>query len=317
MIDDRSVDGTAKVAADAGARVVSTEDVLPELRRPRRQGRRAVAVGVRGRGRLHRLVRRRHPQLRRAVRASASSGPLLTRSDVGFVKGYYDRPLDGRHGEGGRVTELVARPLLSLLFPHLSTIVQPLAGEYAGRREILEQLPFATGYGVDLALLIDISARFGIDVDRPGRPRHPHPPQPLARRAVAPGDGDHADGARRAGVSLPHGPSRPLVRPGAEPVSVARTDRPPAHRARRRTADAAPDAGGTLPPVGSSSRRSRSAPRFPLGFVVVGVLAVLGAIWLLTLRSPSLVFGVRASSLLIGVVVYAAVRLGMGPRERK
>ena len=73
VIDDRSIDGTAKRAADAGARVVSTEEVLPDVRRPRRQGRRAVAIGVRGRRRHHRLVRRGHPQLRRAVRASASS----------------------------------------------------------------------------------------------------------------------------------------------------------------------------------------------------------------------------------------------------
>ena len=108
-------------------------------------------------------------------------GPLLTRSDVGFVKGYYDRPLDGRHGEGGRVTELVARPLVSLLFPHLSTIVQPLAGEYAGRRDILEQVPFATGYGVDLALLIDISARFGMESIAQVDLGNAHPPQSIPR----------------------------------------------------------------------------------------------------------------------------------------
>ena len=62
------------------------------------------------------------------------------------------------------MTELVARPLLALLFPHLTSIVQPLGGEYAGRRELLEQLPFVEGYGVDIGLLIDIAAGFGTDV---------------------------------------------------------------------------------------------------------------------------------------------------------
>ena len=84
-------------------------------------------------------------------------GPLLTRPDIGFVKGYYDRPASEPGDRGGRVTELVARPLLALLFPHLSSVVQPLSGEYAGRRELLERLPFVEGYGVDIALLIDIA----------------------------------------------------------------------------------------------------------------------------------------------------------------
>ena len=66
-------------------------------------------------------------------------------------------------GTGGRVTELVARPLISLLFPRLAGIVQPLSGEYAGRREVLEAVPFVQGYGVDLGLLVDISARFGME----------------------------------------------------------------------------------------------------------------------------------------------------------
>ena len=91
------------------------------------------------------------------------AGPLLSRPELGFVKGFYDRPLrDGQDG-GGRVTELVARPTLALLFPQLASVVQPLAGEYAGRRELLEQLPFVCGYGVDIALLIDVAERFGLD----------------------------------------------------------------------------------------------------------------------------------------------------------
>jgi glycosyltransferase involved in cell wall biosynthesis/nucleotide-binding universal stress UspA family protein len=93
-------------------------------------------------------------------------GPLLSRPDIQLVKGYYRRPL--RVGDklqlegGGRVTELTARPLLNLFYPELSGIVQPLAGEYAGRRAALEQIPFASGYGVEIGLLIDIFDKFGL-----------------------------------------------------------------------------------------------------------------------------------------------------------
>jgi glucosyl-3-phosphoglycerate synthase len=88
-------------------------------------------------------------------------GPLLNRSSLTFVKGFYRRPLRGRNGvlqpgRGGRVTELTARPLLNLLYPELSGIIQPLAGEYGGLRKTLEQLTFASGYGVEIGLLIDV-----------------------------------------------------------------------------------------------------------------------------------------------------------------
>lgn len=89
------------------------------------------------------------------------AGPLLTHDEVGFVKGFYDRPYQGHRGQGGRVTELVAKPLLRTLFPTLSWVCQPLAGECAGRRDVLTRVPFVTGYGVDIALLIDVAERFG------------------------------------------------------------------------------------------------------------------------------------------------------------
>ncbi|HYM51144.1 MAG TPA: glucosyl-3-phosphoglycerate synthase [Candidatus Limnocylindrales bacterium] len=93
-------------------------------------------------------------------------GPLLTDPQISYVKGFYRRPL--RYGSelqaqgGGRVTELAARPLLNLFFPELSGLVQPLSGEYAGRRSVLESVPFFTGYGVELGLLLAISEAYGL-----------------------------------------------------------------------------------------------------------------------------------------------------------
>jgi len=96
-------------------------------------------------------------------------GPLLKRPDVQYVKGFYRRPLTSEMSGGqvqaqggGRVTELVARPLLNLFYPELSGIVQPLSGEYAGRRAALETVPFFSGYGVETGLLIDMHERFGL-----------------------------------------------------------------------------------------------------------------------------------------------------------
>ena len=93
-------------------------------------------------------------------------GPLLREPRIGYVKGYYHRPIrtgdNIEHEGGGRVTELTVRPLINLFFPLLSGLVQPLAGEYAGRREVLEQLPFFSGYGVETGLLIDLLERYGL-----------------------------------------------------------------------------------------------------------------------------------------------------------
>jgi nucleotide-binding universal stress UspA family protein len=93
-------------------------------------------------------------------------GPLLTRKGIQYVKGFYRRPLQEggklKAGGGGRVTELTARPLLNLFYPELSGLVQPLAGEYAGRRQALERVPFFSGYGVETGLLIDMLENFGL-----------------------------------------------------------------------------------------------------------------------------------------------------------
>jgi glucosyl-3-phosphoglycerate synthase len=92
-------------------------------------------------------------------------GPLLENDEVGYVKAFYKRPIRSNAGlsvsGGGRVTEILIRPLFSLFYPELAELIQPLSGEYAGRRRILEQLPFSVGYGVEVGHLIDLYHQFG------------------------------------------------------------------------------------------------------------------------------------------------------------
>src|SRR6185437_4793175 len=94
-------------------------------------------------------------------------GPLLTDPTVEFVKATYDRPLQSGETEvaagGGRVTELVARPLIALHWPELAGFIQPLSGEYAARRALLESLPFPCGFGVEFGLLVDSYRKVGLD----------------------------------------------------------------------------------------------------------------------------------------------------------
>lgn len=116
-------------------------------------------------------------------------GPLLTDPEVDYVKGFYDRPLQTVHGitteGGGRVTELLARPLLNAGWPELAGFVQPLSGEYAGRRRLLESVPFASGYAVDIALLIDLLDMASLDAlaqSDLGIRRHSHQADPALGR---------------------------------------------------------------------------------------------------------------------------------------
>jgi nucleotide-binding universal stress UspA family protein len=120
-------------------------------------------------------------------------GPLLLQPEINFVKGFYRRPLKVGNkmqaGSGGRVTELTARPLLNLFYPELSGIVQPLSGEYGGRRKALEQLPFFSGYGVEIGLLIDMLERFGLrsiaQIDLQERIHHNQPLEALSKMSFA------------------------------------------------------------------------------------------------------------------------------------
>jgi glucosyl-3-phosphoglycerate synthase len=191
VIDSGSTDATAANARDAGATVVDVAEVLPDV------------PWVSGKGEaLWRSLAATTGDVVVFVDADLLSfqpsyvtgllGPLLTDPDVMFVKAAYDRALrvgsDLQRGGGGRVTELVARPLLNLHWPHLAGFVQPLAGEYAARRVLLEQLPFATGYGVELALLIDAERVAGLDalaqVDLGERQHRNHDPHRLGRMAA-------------------------------------------------------------------------------------------------------------------------------------
>jgi glucosyl-3-phosphoglycerate synthase len=166
VLDGGSTDGTADLAVAEGARVHTDRHILSEHGPPQGKGDalwRSLSVTS---GDLVVFVDTdiRNPDPRFVW---ALLGPLLQEPGIGFVKAFYDRPVT-LGGElhptgGGRVTELMARPLLNLFWPQLAGLVQPLSGEYAGRRELLEQLPFFTGYGVELGLLVDILADRGPD----------------------------------------------------------------------------------------------------------------------------------------------------------
>ncbi|MEV6689424.1 glucosyl-3-phosphoglycerate synthase [Streptomyces sp. NPDC051578] len=162
VVDSGSSDRTAEVAAKAGARVVHRDAILPRLPAVPGKGEVLWRSLLATTGDIVCFV---DADLRDFSSAFVSGmvGPLLTEPDVQFVKAMYDRPLGDAPGQGGRVTELVARPLLNLHWPQLAGFVQPLGGEYAVRRSLLERLPFPVGYGVELGLLVDALHTVGLD----------------------------------------------------------------------------------------------------------------------------------------------------------
>jgi glucosyl-3-phosphoglycerate synthase len=223
VMDDHSTDRTAVVAADAGATVIDAAGVLAELGPGHGKGEALWKSLFAAKGDL--IVWCDADIIDFDVHfVTGLLGPLLTSPEIQFVKGFYERPVAGETG-GGRVTELAARPALSLLFPDLAGVIQPLAGEYAGRRGALEQLPFASGYGVDLGLLIDVFRTFGpsamAQVDLGVRVHRNRTLQDLGPQALSV---LHAVFSR-AGVDLPEHPT--LVRPGLDPVTVRADDLPP------------------------------------------------------------------------------------------
>jgi len=224
VVDDHSTDDTADVALAAGAKVVAAADVLAEYGKGHGKGAALWKSLAESTGDL--VVWCDADLVDFDPRfVTGLVGPLLARRDIDFVKGFYDRPSAEAGGRGGRVTELVARPLLAVLFPHLSPIVQPLAGEYAGRRELLEQLPFVDGYGVDIALLIDIADEVGVDaiaqVDLGTRVHRNRSLDELSPQAVAViQTALNRAGHRTATVATLH-------RPGLDTVEVELLERPP------------------------------------------------------------------------------------------
>jgi hypothetical protein len=191
VMDSSSSDQTAEEAEAAGALVFQDREVLPETEPLDGKGEALWKSLFALHGDvilwLDADIRNFHPRF-----VWGPLGPLLTDPSVGYVKSFYRRPMgDGSAVtlEGGRVTELVARPLINMFWPHLAGLIQPLSGEYAGRRSLLEQVPFFTGYGVEMGLIIDIAERFGVDaiaqVDLEERIHRNRPIGELSRMAFA------------------------------------------------------------------------------------------------------------------------------------
>jgi glucosyl-3-phosphoglycerate synthase len=166
VLDSGSTDDTAIRALAAGARVVSREQAMPELDPQPGKGEALWRSLAAAKGDIIAFVDSDliDPD---PMFVPKLVGPLLTVDGVHLVKGYYRRPLKVSGSEdangGGRVTQLVARPLLAALRPELSCVQQPLGGEYAGTRELLTAVPFAPGYGVEIGLLIDTYDSLGLD----------------------------------------------------------------------------------------------------------------------------------------------------------
>lgn len=221
VVDDHSDDATADVAREAGARVVDARITLAEHTGP-------------GKGAA--LWRSLHETTSDIVVwvdaditefsshfVTALVGAVVANPDVSFVKGAYDRPLVEGEG-GGRVTELVARPVLAMLFPELTAVAQPLAGEYGGRRRLLERLPFVQGYGVDIALLID-AHRHGVGIAEVDLGVRRHRNRTIGQLAPMAAEVLRA-ALVRAGVDVGTEPLT-LPRPGLAPLRVAHDELPP------------------------------------------------------------------------------------------
>jgi glucosyl-3-phosphoglycerate synthase len=167
VIDSGSTDRTREVAAEFGAKVYLATDILPDIEPYKGKGENLwkalyvlegdVIVYVDA------DIKNIHPRF-----VYGLVGPLLLNEDTRFVKAFYDRPIaldqkTVKPSGGGRVTELVTRPLFSSFYPDLAQFIQPLSGEYAGFRECFDTIPFPIGYGVETSMLMDIYDRFGLE----------------------------------------------------------------------------------------------------------------------------------------------------------
>src|SRR5579864_5964637 len=230
VIDDGSSDATAAVALAAGADVVPIDTILPEEGEGDGKGNviwRSLAASSGD------LVCWVDADIRNFELHFVTGllGPLLADPAVQFVKGHCRRPLDGQPTGGGRVSELVARPLLSRFFPELAAFAQPLAGEYAGRRTLLDSLPIVEGWGVEVAMLIDAWRTVGMSglaqVDLGVREHRNRPLDELSVSATA----ILSTVLERAGASSRTDASSSLLRfageAGVDGIAVPFVERPP------------------------------------------------------------------------------------------
>jgi nucleotide-binding universal stress UspA family protein len=188
LMDSNSSDRTRQIARDLGVPVYIHQQVLPEYGSRRGKGEALWKSLHVTQGDLlvwiDTDIVNIHPRFVYGI-----IGPMLASPNVQFVKGFYRRPLRSggkmQAGGGGRVTELTARPLLNLFYPEISGVIQPLSGEYGGRRKALEQLCFFSGYGVEIGMLIDIFEKFGLSaiaqVDLLERIHHNQPLEALSK----------------------------------------------------------------------------------------------------------------------------------------
>lgn len=242
VVVDDSTDDTAAIARSHGAEVYDQRELMPELGPVLGKGDALWRALPRLRGEVICFLDADSEQFGPHF-VQGLIGPLLLDPTISFVKGFYRRPF--RIGEvtlpegGGRVTELTARPLLNLFYPELAAVEQPLAGEVAARRELLERLPFVTGYGVDIALLLDAYRAVGLDrlaqVDLEVRQNAHQPLRELGPMAHAV---THAVACRlkREGRLSGPLPDSFLALGGATPRAVGS---PPVERPPRRTLRAA------------------------------------------------------------------------------
>ncbi len=166
VIDSGSEDRTLEIASSYGAEVYLASDILPEVGHKRGKGENLWKAIFQLKGDLICYVdadiSNIHPRFVYGLVA-----PLIKRDEIKYVKAFYDRPLNFSSGlrpsGGGRVTEILVRPLFSLFYPELTNIIQPLSGEYAAKREVLECIPFPIGYGVETAHLLDLYEKHGME----------------------------------------------------------------------------------------------------------------------------------------------------------
>lgn len=168
IVDSGSTDKTREIARSYGADVYEAADILPNLETFTGKGENLWKALYITKGDIIVYIDADIKNIHHRF-AYALIGPLLLYENIKYCKAFYDRPIaigksKIRPTGGGRVTELVIRPLFSLFFPELTQILQPLSGEYAGYREIFEAIPFPIGYGIETSFILDIYEKWGLDV---------------------------------------------------------------------------------------------------------------------------------------------------------